>query len=278
MRKRRFPRVIAFVATIASVVALLAVFAAPVRAKSAKAPVQLTGTVNNKGTKVAKGNKISIEADDVYFSPTFVKATPGATLTVSLKNEGKMEHTFTVPGQAVNVDLKPDAKATVTVTVPTDGALEFFCEFHGDQGMQGAVYTATGQTVANAANRAAPTVKAVPDVKYGSILVDTNGLTLYQRDSDTATQVTCTGACASIWPPVIVSGTPTAGAGIDSTKLTTVAGPNGNQLVYAGHPLYRFGQDSAPGSSAGEGLAGMWWVLGGDGQKITSPVGTTTTT
>jgi predicted lipoprotein with Yx(FWY)xxD motif len=284
MRTQRTLRPVALVALVSIAVALVAGFAGPVTAKTtAKAPVQLSGKFNNKGTKTARNDKIAIEVDDYYFEPTFIKATPGSTLTVSLKNEGKMEHTFTVPGQPVDVDLQPDARGTATVTVPADGALVFFCRFHGpngtdgDLGMQGAVFTKAGQSVENAANAATPTVKAVRNATYGNIIVNADGSTLYQRDSDTATSVTCTGACAGIWPPAIATGTPTAGAGLDQTKLTTVAGPNGNQLVYAGHPLYRFSQDSAPGSVNGEGVAGVWWILGADGQKVTAATTPTTT-
>src|SRR5262245_37442830 len=218
MRTQRSRRPVALVGVVTIVVALVAVLAGAATAKTAaKAPVQLSGKFNNKGTKTARNDKIAIEVDDYYFEPTFIKATPGSTLTVSLKNEGKMEHTFTVPGQPVDIDLQPDARGTATLTVPADGAVVFFCRLHGpngtdgDRGMQGAVFTKAGQSVANAANAATPTVKAVPNATYGNIIVNADGSTLYQRDSDTATSVTCTGGCAAIWPPAIATGTPTAG-------------------------------------------------------------------
>src|SRR5436190_24210850 len=63
----------------------------------ASVPVQLTGKVTDKGTKDVSGKStVEVEADDYYFNPTFLKATPGATLDVSLKNEGKQVHTFTI--------------------------------------------------------------------------------------------------------------------------------------------------------------------------------------
>ena len=115
-------------------------------------PVQLEGKVTNKGEKTVKKGKISIEADDFYFKPTFDKAKPGSTVTVSLKNEGKAQHTFTIPSLGIDTVLDPDQKATVSVTVPTDGALGFYCRFHGpnatNQGMQGAFFSKKGQTVA----------------------------------------------------------------------------------------------------------------------------------
>ena len=65
-------------------------------------PVQLQGKVNNKGEKTVKKGKISIEADDYYFKPTFDKAKPGSTVAVSLKNEGKTQHTFTIPSLGID--------------------------------------------------------------------------------------------------------------------------------------------------------------------------------
>src|SRR5712692_8373425 len=67
-----------------------------------KPPVRLEGKVNNKGSKTVKHGKIEIEADDFYFKPTFIKAKPGTTVTVELKNEGKAQHTFTIPSLGID--------------------------------------------------------------------------------------------------------------------------------------------------------------------------------
>jgi predicted lipoprotein with Yx(FWY)xxD motif len=270
-----------------SVLFVIAAFGAPAAvqvssaAAASTAPVTLAGTVTNKGTQTASGNKISIAAHDYYFSPTFVKAKPGTTLTVTVTNVGKQEHTFTVPGQSVNATVKPGKTATVKVDVPADGAVLFLCNFHGpngtdsDRGMQGAIYTQAGQTISNQA-AATPTLKAATDAKYGKILVNADGMTLYQRDTDTSTSVTCTGACATIWPPVTVTDKAVVGTGINQSLLGTVAGANGTQITYAGHPLYRYSKDLAVGDTNGEGVAGVWWTLGTDGQKITAPAPATT--
>jgi plastocyanin len=124
-------------------------------------PVQLEGKVTNKGEKTVKKGKISIEADDYYFKPTFDKAKAGSSVTVSLKNEGKTQHTFTIPSLGIDTVLDPDQKATVNVTLPTDGALGFYCRFHGpngtqgDLGMQGAFFSKKGQTVTTGGSAAA---------------------------------------------------------------------------------------------------------------------------
>ena len=114
-------------------------------------PISLQGKVNNKGTATVKKGKVKVEADDFYFKSTFLKAQPGTTVTVSLRNEGKTQHTFTIDGLGVDQTLNPDQKATVTVTLPASGATNFYCRFHGpqatNQGMQGAFYSKKGEAV-----------------------------------------------------------------------------------------------------------------------------------
>ena len=129
-------------------------------------PVQLEGKVTNKGQKTVKKGKISIEADDFYFKPTFDKAARGSTVTVKLENEGKTQHTFTIDSLGIDTVLDPGKKATVSVTLPTDGALGFYCRFHGpnasNQGMQGAFFSKKGETVTTGGGAAAtaPTTAA----------------------------------------------------------------------------------------------------------------------
>ncbi len=108
-------------------------------------PVELSGEVNNEGTEDATGSDtLELEADDFYFEPTFVKATPGSTLTITVGNEGDTDHTFTVDDQDIDSEVEPGASADVQVTVPDDGTVNFYCRFHLAQGMQGAVFTGSG--------------------------------------------------------------------------------------------------------------------------------------
>ena len=94
--------------------------------------------------------------------------------------------------------------------------------------------------------------------KSESVLVAKDGKTLYYFTPDNASgKPTCTGSCASLWPPLM--GTPAAGSGV-SGKLTAVMGPNGNQVTYNGHPLYEYTVDTAPGQANGEGVMNKWHV------------------
>ena len=115
--------------------------------------MQLAGSTTNKGTKDVSGSSVDVELDDFYFSPTFLKGgTPGSTITVHLKNEGKASHTFTSAALGVDQTIAPDQTADVQVTLPQSGATEFHCKFHQQSnGMQGAFFFKDGDTVAGGA-------------------------------------------------------------------------------------------------------------------------------
>jgi len=55
----------------------------------------------------------------------------------------------------------------------------------------------------------------------------------------------CRGDCAMIWPPVLTSGRPEGGPGVNQSSLGTIVGPNGtHQVTYKGQPLYLFIKDA----------------------------------
>jgi len=111
----------------------------------------------------------------------------------------------------------------------------------------------------------------VTTTPLGKIVTTADGSTVYLFKPDTATASVCIGACAGSWPPVTVTGTPTAD-GIDAKLLGTVTRDDGTmQLTIAGHPVYRYAGDSQPGDTTGEGVGGKWFVLGPDGSIITGP-------
>jgi predicted lipoprotein with Yx(FWY)xxD motif len=123
-----------------------------------------------------------------------------------------------------------------------------------------ATATTAPATAAPTATPAAALIQTGQATVAGSmttVLTNAQGMTLYYRTNDTATSVTCTGTCASAWPPVILpSGTPTGSSSVTGT-LTVFAGPNGSQVEYNGHPLYLWAKDTAPGQATGEGVGGF---------------------
>ena len=123
----------------AAAVLALGLGAAPAFA-SAKPPVSIDGKVTNEGVGKVKDGAVDVEADDFSFDKTFLKSASGS-VEVTVENEGKVAHTFTVDGQDVDVQLAPGAKKTVTVEVAGGDPVVFYCRFHQASGMQGAFFT-----------------------------------------------------------------------------------------------------------------------------------------
>ena len=111
----------------------------------------------------------------------------------------------------------------------------------------------------------AATIKVAADAKLGQILVNGEGMTVYLFVVDTSTASTCYTNCAAIWPPVLTSGAPVAGAGAKASLLGTTTRTDGTvEVTYAGHPLYYFIRDKKAGDTTGQGVngfGGLWWVL-----------------
>jgi plastocyanin len=115
-----------------------------------KAPVTLTSKANNHGAADARSKgEVEVEADDYYFSPTYIHAKAGQAVKVELVNEGKASHTFSTEDGKTDEQLAPGAKKTVTVTAPPNGLLVYFCRFHRGDGMQGAFFLKEGDKQAS---------------------------------------------------------------------------------------------------------------------------------
>jgi plastocyanin len=100
-------------------------------------------TANNHGSKTVSSSA-EVELDDYYFKPTVIQGKAGSTVTLKLKNEGSIEHNFSVDAQKIDQNLAPGDSATVTVTIPKSGALSFYCNFHKSMGMAGALEVSGG--------------------------------------------------------------------------------------------------------------------------------------
>jgi predicted lipoprotein with Yx(FWY)xxD motif len=123
------------------------------------------------------------------------------------------------------------------------------------------------------------------DSDLGTILVDSNGRTLYLFEADTGGKSTCNGQCAQVWPPFIAKGKVTAGAGADASKLGTTKRTDGSlQVTYNGLPLYYYVTDSKPGDTTGNNVdqfGAEWYAVTPAGVKVSdsgSSAGTTSGT
>ena len=115
---------------------------------------------------------------------------------------------------------------------------------------------ATASAAASPATAGA--VRTESNAKFGTILVDAQGRSLYTFDKDTSTTIACTDACATKWPPLVTTDAkaPTTPADLGVTKR-----PDGTtQITYKDKPLYRFSEDSKPGDTNGDGVGGVWHI------------------
>ncbi|GAC1465504.1 MAG: hypothetical protein PVS3B3_27350 [Ktedonobacteraceae bacterium] len=117
--------------------------------------------------------------------------------------------------------------------------------------------TSTGNTNASTIKTTTATING----KAETILTNAQGMTLYYFTPDTKTTAACTTGCTGTWPPLLATGssTPTGPAAL-AGKLSAQANANGTQVQYAGHFLYTYAGDSAPGQTNGQGVGGKWFV------------------
>jgi predicted lipoprotein with Yx(FWY)xxD motif len=108
--------------------------------------------------------------------------------------------------------------------------------------------------------------------KLGTFLVDGHGRTLYLFQKDKTTRSTCSGACATDWPPLLTSGKAKGSGGARKALLGTSKRSDGTtQVTYKGHPLYTFVKDTKAGMTAGEGsnaFGAKWYALAPSGATI----------
>jgi predicted lipoprotein with Yx(FWY)xxD motif len=113
----------------------------------------------------------------------------------------------------------------------------------------------------------------VANSRFGQILVDANGRTLYLFLLDSGTTSRCDSAgCVQNWPPVLTHGRPLAGPGVTASLLDTTKRADGTiEVTYAGHPLYYFIADRQPGQVTGQGINAFgapWYVVSPSGMQI----------
>ena len=129
----------------------------------------------------------------------------------------------------------------------------------------GGVYGGGGATSAPAAATGAAAIQAAKVPGVGTVLTNSDGMTLYLFEADTGTTSTCSGDCATNWPPVTTSGNATATMGATSSMLGTTTRDDGStQVTYNGHPLYTFVGDTSSGQATGQGInafGGLWYAV-----------------
>jgi predicted lipoprotein with Yx(FWY)xxD motif len=116
------------------------------------------------------------------------------------------------------------------------------------------------------------TVRSGQVAGLGKVVTTSSGLTLYHYTDEHRGVIDCKGACATLWPPLLVKGSakPTAGAGLTAAKLGTIRRPDGRlQLTYNGLALYRYAPDRKAGDAKGQGVGHAWYAIAPTGRIVT---------
>ena len=98
----------------------------------------------------------------------------------------------------------------------------------------------------------------------GIWLTDSAGRTPYIYTRDKGTTSECYGACAKAWPPLTTTGPVTISGQFTVQKDVgvTTRTDGTKQVTYGGHPLYYYKGDTAPGQTNGQGVGGVWFLIG----------------
>jgi predicted lipoprotein with Yx(FWY)xxD motif len=164
------------------------------------------------------------------------------------------------------------------------GALALMLAIAGCGGGSDSTSSSSATSAESAPAKEAEPVKAAPNAEKGTtfvslgnvadlgmVLVDSKGMTLYDFQKDQGTESACFGECAAAWPPLLTKGEPQPSNGADAAQLGTTERKDGTtQVTYAGHPLYGFVGDKAPGEANGndvDAFGGEWYALEGNGEE-----------
>ncbi len=108
----------------------------------------------------------------------------------------------------------------------------------------------------------------------GKIVTDSQGRTLYLFAHDTGMKSTCTGACASNWPPFTAKSKPAVSGGVSGSDVSLVKRTDGSkQVTLGGHPLYYFSGDQSAGQTNGQGVdefGAKWFTVAPSGTMVTA--------
>ena len=129
-------------------------------------------------------------------------------------------------------------------------------------GAAGATNT-TAPATSGAAGSSASTISPAT-TSLGTVLTDSKGFTLYYfLPEKNSTVGACTSGCLTVWPPLVVTGTPTAASGVTGALATVSVMVNGaaaTEVTYNGWPLHTFASDTAAGQTGGNGVMGQWFA------------------
>jgi len=80
---------------------------------------------------------IEVEADDYYFDPRNITIPLGSVVRLTISNEVRAPHTFTVSEYGIDVNVNPGMSQTISFTANRAGVFRIICRYHVNLGMVG---------------------------------------------------------------------------------------------------------------------------------------------
>ncbi|MDQ0647655.1 putative lipoprotein with Yx(FWY)xxD motif [Microbacterium natoriense] len=141
----------------------------------------------------------------------------------------------------------------------------------GDSDGGGGAYSQPSEQASTPSSDGDAAQLKVADSSLGQIVVDGDGMTLYMFDKDTQSsgESSCTGECLTNWPPFTTDSTATPELDGITGEIGTITTADGStQITLNGWPLYYFAGDTAAGDVNGQGVGEIWWVLTPAGERM----------
>src|SRR5262249_19243217 len=92
------------------------------RAETGKSLVIDGVSYANHGTKDVRNlSKLGLEADDYYFSPTFLRGRPGQKLTLLVESEASTLHNISISSLGIDKDIPPEGEVQFEGIFPASG-------------------------------------------------------------------------------------------------------------------------------------------------------------
>jgi predicted lipoprotein with Yx(FWY)xxD motif len=256
---------------LAIIVIMVILFIVPVAAQEATGVVQ----VNNNPTL----GSILVAPNGMTLY-TFGNDQPGVSNCIGQCLE--LWPAYTVDASA-SLTPAPGVPGAISVIVQADGLLHVTYDgkplyFYSSDVQPGDV---NGQGVGNVWF-AVPVVVTAPPVAseflldvgtnrdLGSILISSNGMTLYTFANDQPSASNCIGQCVELWPPYTVdpAANMIAAPGIPGAISTILRSDGLTQTVLDGRPLYFYSGDTEPGDVNGQGVGNVWFSVPLDAVRV----------
>ncbi|HET7902320.1 MAG TPA: hypothetical protein VFL59_14140 [Candidatus Nanopelagicales bacterium] len=128
-------------------------------------------------------------------------------------------------------------------------------------------------TTGTAPSAATSAIHAATSSTGLTYLDDGAGHALYVFAIDSNGRSRCTGSCLTYWPIEPATAAASRAPGVTAALGTLVRPDGARQLTIDGLPAYTYVGDTAPGSTAGQGLnasGGLWWLIDPSGHAITT--------